>query len=185
MPNINDNITKLPYETTSNKIIDEDKIITGVSLIWSNPNIYNPEVTGNYLTQSVPYEFRFQKRINSADQPTPWAATRLNGIDRYDQNKLVSDARVVGDKVQTTTGQNSGHGNLSTVTTGIRIDASYLQSIVDVTNSIQNILNNYNSWYDAQDVCQRSCQLTCQVGCQVACMSCVTSQCHHQNCGVS
>jgi hypothetical protein len=185
MPSINDNITKLPYETTSQKIIDEDKVITGVSRIWSNPNIYNPGGTGNYLRKSVPYELRYLKRVVSTDQPTQWAALRPYGIDRYDQNKLVSDAMLVGNKVQTTTGLNSGHNSLTTVTTGMRIDASHLQSIVDVTNNIQNILNTNNSWYDAQDVCQRSCQLSCQVGCQVACMSCVTSQCHHQNCGTS
>jgi hypothetical protein len=202
--NVNDKITTPPYggtgstqTSTSEHLIDEDKVITGVTAIYNDPNIYNPGTTGNFLHQTVPSNLRYPKRINSANPPTLWAprsfvnisgqvpCTQIPRVHYGDNNQLVQDAQTVGGKVQTTTGQNSGHGSLTTVSLDTRVNASNLQSIINITNNIQNILNNYNSWYDGSDVCQRSCQLTCQVNCQVGCQSCNTSQCHNQNCGLS
>lgn len=165
----------------SSSLYDQDRIYGGLSLVWNNPNIYNPGTTGNYLNAVVPANLRYQKYQSTV--LTKLVTEADNFIRANHIKKVATDATTVGNKVSTLTSKAIDVTTVPTwVVAGDAVKASDFNAIETVVNKINTVLSGYNSYWDSGNLCQRSCQLNCQVGCQVACQSCVTSQCHDQWC---
>lgn len=168
--------------TQDSTILTQHKAYRGLALIWNNPPI-------QYNGSPIPTSMRAQRYVTDDNAPAPLTITSDTDTDiqirAADIQKVVFDLKTVGAEIYSLTGSNPQHNNAPNILKGDLVTAAHINSIQTIINNIQSALNNYNSYWDGNNLCQRSCQVNCQIGCQVSCQSCVTSQCHNQNCGLS
>lgn len=171
MPNQQEKATVGIFTTYSNNLKTANQFLNGIIRVWNNPSDY-PNKT--------------DRLIDTGNDPSIITVTAESSIMIAPTNNLRANTKLVGDRLNAQIGAVVTLTSVQpdqNVTSGQRIEADHLNSIISVINQIQGVLSSYSGWFDANNKCARSCQVACQTGCQVACQGCITEQCHDQNCG--
>ena len=181
------------FEKISKDTTDFNYYLLGLNDVWDNPNIYNPSVYNGHQVgyeyadkAVVPVELRSKKKKIDGSSPKEWSPLDVKKrVTAGDYNYIATNLKTVANKALTSKLKidYKAGSRLGTVKAGDITREPLISNIVAILTEIQNTINTYANYWDANDTCARSCQLNCQVGCQVMCQSCVSGNCHHQHCG--